>query len=164
MAIRWLLQQDIVSSVVVGSTSVDQLEDNIGAAKDWELSHQEVDMQIFAIESNHDTRETLTLVVCDHAGTACADPDSFVRGCFFFVDEGREDPSTTIGWPSSARQQSAINNIECWLGSCDFQGIPTSIAREPYIFVIFQRDPDPLPPPPSGSAHVQSNLVNELLC
>ena len=29
-----------------------------------------------------------------------------------------------------------------------FQGIPTSIAKEPYIFVIFQGGPDPLSPPP----------------
>ena len=79
MAIRWLLQQDIVSSVVVGSTSVDQLEDNIGAAKGWELSPQEVNMQTLVIKSKHDIRETLLLVVCDHAGTACADPESFVQ-------------------------------------------------------------------------------------
>ena len=30
---------------------------------------------------------------------------------------------------------------------CDFQGIRTSIAKEPYIFVIFQGGPDPLPSP-----------------
>ena len=30
-------------------------------------------------------------------------------------------------------------NIECWLGSfVIFQGIRTSIAKKPYIFVIFQ--------------------------
>ena len=30
-------------------------------------------------------------------------------------------------------------NMECWLGGfVIFQGIPTSIAKEPYIFVIFQ--------------------------
>ena len=28
------------------------------------------------------------------------------------------------------------------------QGILTSIAKESYIFVIFQGGPDPLPPPP----------------
>ena len=33
-----------------------------------------------------------------------------------------------------------------------FQGIRTSIAKEPYIFVIFQGDPNPLPSPP-GSAN-----------
>ena len=30
-----------------------------------------------------------------------------------------------------------------------FQGILTSIAKKPYIFVIFQAGPDPLSPPPS---------------
>ena len=34
-----------------------------------------------------------------------------------------------------------------------FQGIRTCNARKPYIFVIFQGGPDPLPPP-AGSAHV----------
>ena len=29
--------------------------------------------------------------------------------------------------------------MECWLGGfVIFQGIPTSIAKEPYIFIIFQ--------------------------
>ena len=28
---------------------------------------------------------------------------------------------------------------------CDFQGIRTSIAKKPYIFVIFQGGSDPLP-------------------
>ena len=38
-------------------------------------------------------------------------------------------------------------NIECWLGSfVIFQGILTSIAKKPYIFFIFQGDPDPLSP------------------
>ena len=39
-------------------------------------------------------------------------------------------------------------NIENWLGSfASFQRIRTSIDKEPYSFVIFQGDPDPLPPP-----------------
>ena len=50
-------------------------------------------------------------------GLACADPESFLgvffrRGpiltTFFLVDEGREDPNTTISGPSSARQRNAI--------------------------------------------------------
>ena len=47
-------------------------------------------------------------------------------------------------------------NIECWLGSfVIFQGIWTSIAKKPYIFVIFQGGPDPLsPPPPLGPCMV----------
>ena len=42
------------------------------------------------------------IVARDCKLTACADPESFVRGgptltrCFFLVDEGREGPSTTI--------------------------------------------------------------------
>ena len=56
-----------------------------------------------------------------HYKDACADPESFVGGgpnlTFFFffwggggevVDEGREDPNTTINGPSSARQRNAI--------------------------------------------------------
>ena len=32
-----------------------------------------------------------------------------------------------------------VSNIECWLGSfVIFQGIRTSIAKKPYIFVIFR--------------------------
>ena len=36
---------------------------------------------------------------------------------------------------------------------CDFQGILTSIAHKPYIFVIFQGGGVRLPVPPSGPAH-----------
>ena len=44
-------------------------------------------------------------------------------------------------------------NIECWLGSfVIFQGIRTSITKKPYIIVIFQGGPNPLPPP-SSSTH-----------
>ena len=42
VAIRWLIQQDIVSSVIIGATSVKQLEDNMGAGKGWKLSEEEV--------------------------------------------------------------------------------------------------------------------------
>ena len=43
--------------------------------------------------------------------------------------------------------------MECWLGSfVVLRGIRTSIAKKPFIFVIFQGGPD-LPVPPSGSAH-----------
>ena len=54
--------------------------------------------------------------VCD----PCADPESFVRGGpkfdnhFFLVDEGREDPSTTINRPSSASQ---LISIKWWFAS-----------------------------------------------
>ena len=48
--------------------------------------------------------------------SSCPDPESFVRGgstltefyLFVLVDEGREDPNTTISWPSSACQRNAI--------------------------------------------------------
>ena len=76
----------------------------------------------------------------------CADPEcsnSYVL--FFLVDEGRDDHNTTKKEPLLAGQQNAIEmvslavqgwpNIECWLG---FQAIWTSIAKKPYIFVIFQ--------------------------
>lgn len=42
VAIRWLLQQKVVSSVVIGVTSLQQLEDNMGAAAGWQLSDKEV--------------------------------------------------------------------------------------------------------------------------
>ena len=52
------------------------------------------------------------------------------------------------------------SNIECCLGSVIFQGIRTSIEKNPYRFVIFHGGPDPLPlPHPSGSAHI-NNLKN----
>ena len=49
--------------------------------------------------------------------TYLADPESFFRGgptlttflfLLFLVDEGREDPNTTISRPSSARQRNVI--------------------------------------------------------
>lgn len=42
IALRWLLQKDIVVSVIVGATSVKQLEDNIGAGKGWSLSDEDM--------------------------------------------------------------------------------------------------------------------------
>ena len=39
-----------------------------------------------------------------------------------------------------------------------FQGIRTSFAKKPYIFVIFQGGLDPLSPTPSGSVHVKVNV------
>ena len=50
---------------------------------------------------------------------------------------------------------------KCWLGIfLIFQGIGTSIAKKPYIFVIFQGGPDP--GPPSGSAHrVSVNVTGD---
>ncbi|KAL3847196.1 hypothetical protein ACJMK2_018119 [Sinanodonta woodiana] len=42
VAIRWLLQQDVVSSVIIGATSLKQLDDNMGASTGWELSKEEM--------------------------------------------------------------------------------------------------------------------------
>lgn len=42
MSLRWLLQKDIVASVVIGATSIKQLEDNIGASSGWMLTDEEV--------------------------------------------------------------------------------------------------------------------------
>ncbi|KAL5004550.1 hypothetical protein ScPMuIL_018006 [Solemya velum] len=41
VAIRWLLQKD-VTSVVIGATSVSQLESNVGAATGWALTESEM--------------------------------------------------------------------------------------------------------------------------
>ena len=41
VAIRWLLQSPPVTSVIVGTTKVHQLEDNMGAAG-WKLNEEEV--------------------------------------------------------------------------------------------------------------------------
>ena len=48
-------------------------------------------------------------------------------------------------------------NIECWFGSfVIFQGIRTSVAKKPYIFVIFQGggSEPPAPSPPLMDPHM----------
>ena len=42
VAIRWCLQKDIVPSVVLGARTVEQLEQNVVAAKGWILSPDQV--------------------------------------------------------------------------------------------------------------------------
>ena len=85
----------------------------------------------------------------------CGSRKIFQRGSkfdyvFFLVDEGRDDPKTTINGPS------------CWLGSfVVLQGIQASIARKSYIFVIFQGEGPDLLFPISGSVHVQTIEVDE---
>ena len=86
----------------------------------------------------------------------CADPESFFQResnfvYVFFVD-------TTISGPLSSPHHffSLVGRwwpiTECWLGSfVVLQGIQTSIAKRPYIFVIFQGSGPPIPL--SGSAH-----------
>ena len=46
-------------------------------------------------------------------------------------------------------------NIECWLSSfVDLHGIRTSIAKKPYIFVIFQGGGGPYPLSPPLDPHL----------
>ena len=55
-----------------------------------------------------------------------------------------------IGPPAKRHSSGRWPNNECWLGSfVIFQGIGTSIAKKPYIIVIFQGGwgSDPLSPP-----------------
>lgn len=42
VALRWLLQKPVVSSVIIGATKVSQIDDNMVAAAGWELSPVEV--------------------------------------------------------------------------------------------------------------------------
>ena len=49
VAIRWLLQQAVVASVIIGATSLKQLEDNMGAGGGWELSKDEVNTLFYHI-------------------------------------------------------------------------------------------------------------------
>ena len=104
---------------------------------------------------------------CQFVVISSTDPESFVRGgpnlitffffffFFLFVDGGIEDLNTALNGPSLACYRNAISiagrwwpNIKCWFGSfVIFHGIQTSIAKKPFIFVIFQGvGPDPLSP------------------
>ncbi|KAL4225822.1 hypothetical protein ACF0H5_013811 [Mactra antiquata] len=42
VSLRWLIQKPVVSSVIIGATSVKQLEDNMGASSGWSLSDEEM--------------------------------------------------------------------------------------------------------------------------
>ncbi|CAL1534392.1 unnamed protein product, partial [Lymnaea stagnalis] len=42
VAIRWLLQKDVVSSVVIGARTLAQLDDNLEASSGWSLTKDEV--------------------------------------------------------------------------------------------------------------------------
>ncbi|KAH9488527.1 hypothetical protein Btru_062172 [Bulinus truncatus] len=44
VAIRWLLQRDVVSSVVLGARTLSQLEDNLAAGTGWSLNKQEMQL------------------------------------------------------------------------------------------------------------------------
>ncbi|KAI8782983.1 1-deoxyxylulose-5-phosphate synthase YajO isoform X2, partial [Biomphalaria glabrata] len=41
VALRWLLQKEVVSSVIIGARTLEQLEDNLGAGSGWTLSQEE---------------------------------------------------------------------------------------------------------------------------
>ena len=88
----------------------------------------------------------------------CADPESFVIGgptltfffvVLFFLDEGVENQIHFFGGPHRPASETPLKwrfagvrmmpQHGCWLGSfVIFQGIWTSSAKKPYIFVIFQ--------------------------
>ena len=97
---------------------------------------------------------------------SCTEPESFVRGgpnliTFFFSWWEIEDPNTALIVPSPALQPNAIVKW-CFADghhdgptlNADFQGILTSIAKKPYIFVFLkgggggggEGGPDPLSP------------------
>ena len=97
----------------------------------------------------------------------CTDPDvCFPEGftfdnifyiylCVFIVDEGKEDPNTTIRKPSSANQGNAFHwfaDDDLIFNLCDFFGIRTNIAKKSYILVILQGGGSG--PIVSGSAHI----------
>ena len=113
--------------------------------------------------------------------TSCADPESFVRGgptltvfffvffsCFFFwlmirgrtqipLLAGHQRPASETqfkwgfaGGPMMAQLVAFFYFKEIW----------TSIAKEPYIFVIFQGGSGPPIPPSSGSTHVHVLLMH----
>ncbi|XP_033760799.1 1-deoxyxylulose-5-phosphate synthase YajO-like [Pecten maximus] len=43
VALRWLLQKNVVSAVIIGATSIKQLEDNMGASTGWTLTKEEME-------------------------------------------------------------------------------------------------------------------------
>lgn len=44
VALRWLIQKKIVSSVIFGAKTLQQLDDNLGASSGWELTEEEVNI------------------------------------------------------------------------------------------------------------------------
>jgi len=49
VALRWTLQKDVVASVIIGATSIKQLEDNMAAGTGWNLSKEEVHIFVLKI-------------------------------------------------------------------------------------------------------------------
>ena len=70
-------------------------------------------MYCFIINYKLNHVKTNTMMTCTPNANTCSDPESFVRGsnvvCLFavLVDDGREDPNTTICGPSPALQRNA---------------------------------------------------------
>ena len=90
---------------------------------------------------------------------SCADPEKFCHECpnlsFFVFYERREDPNSTIRGPSSAFElcfaggPMMAQTLNAGFGSLvNFQGIWHSIAKKPYIFVIFRGASGPSAPLP----------------
>lgn len=44
VALKWLLEKRVVSSVIIGVKSVEQLEENLGGAIGWQLTPEDVSM------------------------------------------------------------------------------------------------------------------------
>lgn len=44
IALKWLLEKDVVSSLVIGAKTLQQLEDNMGAGEDWNLSKEDMNI------------------------------------------------------------------------------------------------------------------------
>ena len=94
---------------------------------------------------------------CPH--NACMETEVQLWRCFFcfciFLVWWRKEGSKyhykrAINSPPAKRHLNGVSlvgrwwpNIECWIGSCDFKGIRTSIAKEAYALVIFQGSPCP---------------------
>ncbi|CAD5118062.1 DgyrCDS6801 [Dimorphilus gyrociliatus] len=44
VSLKWLLEKDVVSSVVIGAKNLKQLEDNMGAGAEWNLSKEDMNI------------------------------------------------------------------------------------------------------------------------
>lgn len=53
IALRWLLEKDTVSSVVIGVKSISQLEDNCVAGMGWRLTRDEVCVLLDSVDCDH---------------------------------------------------------------------------------------------------------------
>ena len=112
---------------------------------------------------------------CQRGGGATFPPfpqlrQRFFLGFFQFMS-GRGEPllaghhrpasETPFRWHFAGVPMMAQHLTLAWL-LFDFQGILTSIAKKPYIFVIYQRGSGP-PVPTPGSAHGPTSPVNIVL-